>query len=731
MSTGEPSSEVERIQLLPQESGRGTWVPQVGETTQALLRRIRVASPETVRDEAVDVLSRCVSPTEPRGRGTGIVVGYVQSGKTMSFTAAAALARDNGYGLVIVITGISRNLFRQSTDRLRADLEIHGPSSRWLHVESPGPANTPGADRIRSAVSFFGDANAPSALRRTVLVTVMKHYTHLDNLISVLSSLDLDEVPVLVIDDEADQAGLNTMVSVGDESPTHSRLVSIRNALPHHTYLQYTATPQAPLLISLIDALSPNFAVVLTPGDDYTGGTEFFEADSPITRTIPAIDIPAIDDELGEPPRSLVDAMQVFVTGLAANLAATDVPESRSMLIHPSRLTAIHADCLRWARSILRRWQAELREDEAHPDRTQLVEEFARAYEDLADTVENIPSFDEVTAALPYAARATNVQMINSLDGPTPQPDWGDSQILVGGQALERGVTVEGLTVSYMPRGPGVGNADTIQQRARWFGYKADYLGYCRVYLPVEMIEAYRGYVDHEESMRSHLGEAQAAGESLAEWRRRFFLDPSLQPTRHNVIGLHYMRGDYANTWFRQEAPHHSMEAVEDNRALIEGFVDSAQFREERWTEAATSHQTHGLARGLRLADVYERLLVPLRIPNPSESLAFQGMLLQVGSYLEQEPEAECAVYLIRPEVGSRRTLTDSNEINQLFQGRSSAGADRYPGDAQFKSEEELSIQIHRVTALNREGQELFADLPAVAVWVPAVMSQPWLIERD
>ena len=84
MSTGEASHGVERIELLTQESGTGRWEPGVGETTQALLTRLPVGNRETVRDEAADVLSRCVPPTQARGRQTGIVVGYVQSGKTMS-----------------------------------------------------------------------------------------------------------------------------------------------------------------------------------------------------------------------------------------------------------------------------------------------------------------------------------------------------------------------------------------------------------------------------------------------------------------------------------------------------------------------------------------------------------------------------------------------------------------------------------------------------------------------
>jgi hypothetical protein len=88
--------------------------------------------------------------------------------------------------------------------------------------------------------------------------------------------------------------------------------------------------------------------------------------------------------------------------------------------------------------------------------------------------------------------RETSYEQVNATAGQTPRIDWGQSYgwLLVGGQAMDRGITVEGLTVTYMPRGRGVNNADTIQQRARFFGYKRRYLGFCRVYLEQGAINA-------------------------------------------------------------------------------------------------------------------------------------------------------------------------------------------------------------------------------------------------
>lgn len=105
--------------------------------------------------------------------------------------------------------------------------------------------------------------------RRTLFISVMKNHSHLRNLGQLLSSLELTDIPALVFDDEADQASLNTRPNDPNPSTTYVTIGALRDALPHHTYLQYTATPQAPLLITRIDSLSADFAELVTPGGLY------------------------------------------------------------------------------------------------------------------------------------------------------------------------------------------------------------------------------------------------------------------------------------------------------------------------------------------------------------------------------------------------------------------------------------------------------------------------------
>ena len=179
---------------------------------------------------------------------------------------------------------------------------------------------------------------------------------------------------------------------------------------------------------------------------------------------------------------------------------------------------------------------------EDDPDRRQLLEDFRDTHADLARTVSDLEAFDEIAGRLLWAIRRTYVRLVNSLADADRNIHWrrNYSWILVGGQVLDRGFTVEGLTVTYMPRGPGVGNADTIQQRARFLGYKRSYLGYCRVFLEQGVVHLYRTYVRHEEDMRARLIAHIGSGRPLSEFRRVFLLDQAFRPTRQSVIDIDY-----------------------------------------------------------------------------------------------------------------------------------------------------------------------------------------------
>lgn len=709
------------------------WQPRLGAETTALLARLALApaSTQILKDESLRILSRTVPPTSTSGEETGLVIGYVQSGKTMSFTTVAALARDNGYRLVIVITGTSKPLFEQSTARLLRDLEILTRQDRkWKHFPNP---SAQGAARtsIQDTLAEWTDLTVPETERQTVLITVMKSHTHLRKLNSLLGQLTLDGVPALVIDDEADQAGLNTLVNRQDQSTTYRHLLTLKQRLPHHSFLQYTATPQAPLLINLIDVLSPSFAEVLTPGPGYVGGKELFVERRALVRTIPAAEIPGRGNTLNGPPESLLFAMRLFFLGVAAGIVTDGSCGNRSMLIHPSQETLRHSEYFQWVRNAKTHWQTTLELPESDPDRREIIADFASAYRDLAATEPGIPSIDMLIARLPHALRRTREEEVNAARGKTPAIPWHDTyaHILVGGQAMDRGFTVEGLTVTYMPRLLGGGNADTVQQRARFFGYKRPYIGYCRIFLEQDAAEAYRQYVTHEEDIRGQMLGLRERGLTLRDWKRDFLLTRSLKPTRDSVLDLPYMRFTFGSEWYYPKAPHDSAEITRANRDVVLAFEQSLNPTPDTGSARRTAMQQHLVKRGIPLATVIAQLLSQYKITLPTEAPRYTSLLLQLQQFSEDHSQATCTVYVMNRGVDAhasrKRVVNGLNELTSyLFQGehpqsgRAEPKGSIYPGDRNLPSDDTFQVQIHHLR-LERADSVVEDDVPTIAIHGP------------
>ena len=725
-------------QPLENEAQGATWQPAIGAETREFLDHV---VPDQSRDAifaaAASVLGRGVSPADGNGQETGLVIGYVQSGKTMSFETVTALARDNGFQVVIVVAGTSNPLLEQSTGRLRRDfrLDASDRDRSWIDLQNPEPDGAT-VQALSDVFEDWRDPETPDEYKATVLITVLKQHQRLENLTALLQKVRMENVPVLIIDDEADQASLNTEVGQGQESRTYSRLMKMRSVLPLHTYLQYTATPQAPLLVSIVDSLSPNFVEVLTPGDAYAGGWHFFTDNQNLIRTIPPDEVPTNANPLTEPPDSLLEALRVFIVGVAIGLHQERNRGNRSMLVHPSHRTAQHQEFYDWVRQIFEQWKQILSLQDDDPEKVELLEELRIAYNDLAETTENdLPSFEELSPKFRFAFRRTRILQMNAVGGRTPEVNWRSAYgwILVGGQAMDRGFTVEGLTVTYMPRGIGAGNADTIQQRARFFGYKRSYLGFCRVYLEQGTLYAFQRYVEHEEEMRTQLESIRDNGRSLNDWKRAFVLDNALQPCRNNVLEFDYMRGRFADNWVAPRVVLAAEDVINANRQTIANFLEATHFENDEGHADRTNEQRHRVASGLRLRAIMEQLLIPMRVTSSRDSQRNTGLLLQLSRALEQNPDELCTVYQMSSGNERRRSVNDSDAVVNLMQGANPQTpperlGEIYPGDYKICEPDQVTVQIHKLNLRRGRSSDVFAEnIPVLNVWVPRRLGVAWI----
>jgi hypothetical protein len=412
------------------------------------------------------------------------------------------------------------------------------------------------------------------------------------------------------------------------------------------------------------------------------------------------------------------------------------------MMIHPSRTTGQHNEYKHWVDTIVHSWGRLLALSDVDLDKIQLLEEFRQDYEGLNFTVENLPDYETIVneqfllRAIRYTQRIeVNTRVNDGQSRKTPSIPWNDnySFILIGGQALDRGFTVEGLTVTYMPRNLGTGNVDTVLQRARFFGYKRHYLGFCRIFLGETTINAYRHIIEHEEDVRHKLNDFNINDEHLNDFDRTVVLHEMLHLTRRNIIFNDLERDRFGNNkWFRIDAPHDTTDLIEQNRNFLFHFVQKNNnlFNNNIYSDGRVSDPRH-LTAVLPLSECLEQLLNRLRFTRESESFSYTTLRSILTSELESNPNSECLVYLMGVTdthnwTPRTRNLTNKDEVKQLFQGPS---LPTYLGDIEMKDSNRLTIQVHLLNISNNDVQ-IHQEVPSLAIWMPLtfethIISQP------
>lgn len=736
----------------PKADSPPQWEPQVGafcEIYKSGLVGIDESSLARVFEESAAILGNCSAPWTKQYSETGLVVGYVQSGKTLSFTTIAALARDNGYGLVIVLAGVTNLLKGQSIDRLVDDLALKQSIREWKIFDNPGASKvTPTSMDFQSFRDTLAGwrryrVEGGTAKKPSILVTVLKQSGRLKNLAKLLRLLDLKEVPVLIVDDESDQATPNTRAArnlqTGDseESATYAAVQELRNTLSRHSYLQYTATPQANLLAAKVDELSPRFARVISSGSDYTGGEFFFgQGQSPNLVTIPADEIYSKNKYPDEAPESLLNALRIFWLGATHTLLSGDESSVRSMMVQASQMTDPHRKYAQWAQDSRSHWAGILRSPLTGSGEM-LTAEFRESFEELLKTLDEPYPFESYLRLLPDVIEETNIVLVNSNEDAVSKVEWYQAQfwILVGGMKLDRGFTVKGIISTYMPRSASE-NADVLQQRARFFGYHGDYSGLIRVFLGESTRKAFISYLQHENFLRSSLLAHQ--GKPLSEWKRDFVLHRAIKrPVRQSVVGVKMQRSGLTEKWLAPNYMHLEPEIVQANTTWLNKV--EATFRSNStpldgsqvpgWKDSRKGPK-HELFRSVP-ARAIQDLLLGFKFADGLDESRMLSLELAVSMRLNDDPSLSFNVVFMNGlstdgQLG--REIDDVQGLTNIFIGRnpSSAGTDyealTYVGDRFIQDSKMPTLHLRRIKIKGGQSPDFPNDY--TAVWLAVHLTQ-------
>ena len=593
--------------------------------------------------EVVDLLG------DPNQQGSwkrrGLVIGDVQSGKTATYIGIVNKAADAGYKLVVLLTGATESLRKQT--QYRVDEGFLGKDSSVVkHDKIIGVGKYPtqskflrGQGMTTSAkdfvtTTFTGQAvNIDPNADHPYVFVVKKHAKPLENIISWLAGQfdgEQFDIPMLVVDDESDYASVNTNYSAtGDKSPTaiNAKIRELLKLTTRSSYMAFTATPFANVFIdhnsydeALKDDLFPHhYIFALSSPSNYVGSKKYFgTSDEKIVTGL--VDITDAHEafppkhkshlSVAALPASLEEAIRAFVVASAIRLLRGD-KSARSMLVNVSRFKHVQSQVFdlvahQFAR-IKNAIEIHAQPPTSGPDTHEVLIQLAQSYEThFADAQ---TTWFAVRDKLLGAVIDTTVELVNS-SRDKASDDKVRNMIAVGGDVLSRGLTIEGLTVSYFYRI--VGAADTLLQMARWFGYRPGYEDIVRVWISPDVADQFRFVSDVSEELRAQIREMRELGKTPEDFGLMVRKHPEtlaitakkgVAESRSMVISLSGRRIETTKIPANSTVLRHNQNAVRDFLVAIE--ADSGD-KKWNWEEEGLQYPGKlGVSKD-RIADLLE-----------------------------------------------------------------------------------------------------------------------------
>ncbi|RUQ34418.1 hypothetical protein D8M33_00765 [Micrococcus sp. HSID17245] len=528
------------------DPGRNWYYPPKGGGLRWTRLKERMASGGLA--DAVDSIDRSTNSTVKElaqpftsERRRGIVIGNVQSGKTANYAALASKALDAGYKFVLVLSGIHNNLRTQTQERLNRDLGVEAYSDEW------GTLTTPQHDLSQAEVKNARFSVSGLSGKRKMIAVMKKNSSRLDHLLEFFDQLDertLMDTPILIIDDESDQATPDSSRAKKDveTDPTviNKKMRQVWAKVKNGTYVGYTATPFANVFMDPkphgtdeLESLYPrDFIHVMPTPKNYFGAERLFGIDEgvidaegseglDVVRSIPEHELPMlaptkssdVDSFVPQVTDSLEDAIRWFVVASAIRRLRGQTGKHSSMLVHTTHRTKPHQAMRDEIVDFLAPLKEEARNGEVESFHAIFNKEEGRVAS-LYTGSASAPTWPALQEEIVNVLRLLEVVVDNGEEEPEDRIVYSDDRprtaVVIGGGTLSRGLTLEGLFVSYFTR---TSNAyDTLLQMGRWFGYRPGYEDLQRIWLAEGLETDYQFLATVESEMRAEIRRLTSEG---------------------------------------------------------------------------------------------------------------------------------------------------------------------------------------------------------------------------
>ena len=618
-----------------------------------------------------------------------LLIGKVQSGKTSNLEMFTAIAFDNGYNCVIIYGGYDNKLLDQTCTRFRKTFDIDEQEASF---DVPELFST-------------NDGNSVDALDDTVMETLiesgkplifvsMKRPRALERVNSIISNFNKNSIKAFIIDDEGDQASLNTEFKKQKESRTYQQILNMKQNLHNPLYLSVTATPQANVLLGEYSALRPDGLRLIEPGNRYTGA-EYFHLDDANIKEIDKGDVDLLSKNFI--PESLYDAIKYFIISSAImkkrGINSKGINYS-DMIIHTSRVNSDHMDVYGPISNFIDNYKDNIKnnDEDLEIQLNDLKTIFNNGY--FSQDILNEYDFEELKEDIIDVLKNTHIILQDSKGKVTQEHErYKFHKIYIGGDLLQRGLTFEYLVTTYFTRWPKKsGNMDTIIQRARWFGYRDSYLDLCKIFTTESIKMEYSALTESENDLWEQCYSIEKGELSIED----IVIDAdstSLNPTRKNVAS--YKKIQFTKKWNNQKIGIFDKNIIEENNLKITQLINqlslipSSVGRTDNKISNFYSYVSYDFMLDLicNVDGIFDNL--PFNKKDLIKALNGKKIIIEKMYDLDNS-------YEVRKRSFDRST----NKISALQQGADKADVEfqKYKGDSYvIVDEEAIIIQIFRI----------------------------------
>ena len=542
----------------------------------------------------------------------GLLFGNVQSGKTRQMLGALSLLADNNYPFFVVLTTDNIDLHIQTLKRVKAALNLFCVIGEHDDVE------------------FL-----QSKLQKPTIVVLKKNGRILAKWRSLISQSQYCTArPLIVFDDEADAASLNTQINNNSISTINRHLIAIKKLSSFCAYIQTTATPQAILLQSHFSGWRPDFIVFFEPGSGYLGGDFFFSSPSPYCiKFTEENELDSVRDDSTYIPEGLRKSLLSFLVVCAHKKSKGKT--SCNFLIHPGVKKEDHTV---FANRICEHLNLLL----SAIDEQSVIDELEMVWTDLRTTQPDLYNFEDTVSVIKELLVSQTVRPLIINSASPYNIDVSDGyNIIIGGNCLGRGLTLPHLQTVYYCRRARVPQADTSWQHSRMFGYDRE-RGLMRVFVPYSLYKLFSTLNQSNNILINQIRQGKIDGIQL-------ILSQGIRPTRRNVLNTNEL---FILTGGVNYFPLHP---VQDNTDAIDALTSD-------YRDIVPFH---------KVATNEIKKILSTFLPPPEEDWDLSKHLNCVNALETERPTVPCILILRRNRDISRETGTllspNDRELGESF----------------------------------------------------------------